>query len=86
MATRQLPQWTFDEFRSACRQVADAAKEAFQDGHRLEALTLLNDRRYSTGAKRRSHLLHVVHTELNRLFGSLPDRRQRCRQGRVSSH
>jgi glutamate synthase domain-containing protein 3 len=33
---------------------------------------LLNDRRYSTGAKRRSHLLHVVHTELNRLLGSLP--------------
>ena len=68
----QLPQWTFDEFRSACRQVADAAKEPSRTATAIEALTLLNDRRYSTGAKRRSHLLHVVHTELNRLFGSLP--------------
>jgi glutamate synthase domain-containing protein 1/glutamate synthase domain-containing protein 3 len=68
----RLPQWTFDEFRSACRQVADAAKEPSRTATAIEALTLLNDRRYSTGAKRRSHLLHVVHTELNRLFGSLP--------------
>jgi glutamate synthase domain-containing protein 1/glutamate synthase domain-containing protein 3 len=68
----QLPQWTFDEFRSACRQIADAAKEPSRTATAIEALTLLNDRRYSTGAKRRSHLLHVVHTELNRLFGSLP--------------
>jgi glutamate synthase domain-containing protein 3 len=68
----QLLQWTFDEFRSACRQVADAAKEPSRTATAIEALTLLNDRRYSTGAKRRSHLLHVVHTELNRLLGSLP--------------
>ena len=69
----QLPQWTFDEFRSACRQIADAAKEPSRTATAIEALTLLNDRRYSTGAKRRSHLLHVVHTELNRLFASLPN-------------
>jgi glutamate synthase domain-containing protein 1/glutamate synthase domain-containing protein 3 len=68
----QLPQWTFDEFRSACRQVSDAAKEPSRTATAIEALTLLNDRRYSTGAKRRSHLLHVVHIELNRLLGNLP--------------
>jgi glutamate synthase domain-containing protein 1/glutamate synthase domain-containing protein 3 len=68
----QLPQWTFDEFRSACRQIADSAKEPSRTATAIEALTLLNDRRYSTAAKRRSHLLHVVHTELNRLLGSLP--------------
>jgi glutamate synthase domain-containing protein 1/glutamate synthase domain-containing protein 3 len=69
----QLPKWTFDEFRSACRQMVDAAKDPAKTATAIEVLTLLNDRRYSTGAKRRSHLLQVVHTELNRLFGSLPN-------------
>jgi glutamate synthase domain-containing protein 3 len=69
----QLPKWTFDEFRSACRQMVDVAKDPARTATAIEVLTLLNDRRYSTGAKRRSHLLQVVHTELNRLFGSLPN-------------
>jgi glutamate synthase domain-containing protein 3 len=69
----QLSKWTFDEFRSACRQMVDAAKDPARTAAAIEVLTLLNDRRYSTGAKRRSHLLQVVHTELNRLFGSLPN-------------
>jgi glutamate synthase domain-containing protein 3 len=33
----------------------------------------LNDRHYSTGAKKRSHLLHVIHNEWNRLFSHLPN-------------
>jgi hypothetical protein len=49
------------------------AKDPAKTATAIEVLTLLNDRRYSTGAKRRSHLLQVVHTELNRLFGSLPN-------------
>jgi len=38
----------------------------------IEVLSLLGDRRYSTGAKKRSHVLHIIRTELNRLFDSLP--------------
>jgi len=53
--------------------MVDAAKDPAKTATAIEVLTLLNDRRYSTGAKRRSHLLQVVHTELNRLFGSLPN-------------
>jgi len=68
----QLPRWTFDEFRSACRQLAEAARDPARTAMAIEILTLLNDRRYPTAAKRRSHLLHVVRTELNRLFGNLP--------------
>ena len=68
----QLPKWTFDELRVACRQIADAATDPARTATAIEVLTLLNDRRYSTGAKKRSHLLHVVRTELNRLFGNLP--------------
>ena len=68
----QLTHWTFDEFRSACRQIVEAARDPARTATAIEVLTLLNDRRYPTGAKRRSHLLHVVRTELNRLFGNLP--------------
>jgi glutamate synthase domain-containing protein 3 len=69
----QLSQWTFDEFRAVCREIAGQAKDLAKTATAIEVLTLLNDRRYSTGAKRRSHLLQVVHAEMNRLFGSLPN-------------
>jgi glutamate synthase domain-containing protein 1/glutamate synthase domain-containing protein 3 len=69
----RLPEWSFDEFRAVCRQVTDSAKDPGKTSAAIEALTLLNDRRYSTGAKRRSHLLHVVRTELNRLFSNIPN-------------
>jgi glutamate synthase domain-containing protein 1/glutamate synthase domain-containing protein 3 len=69
----QLSQWTFDEFRAVCREIAGQAKDQAKTAAAIKVLTLLNDRCYSTGAKRRSHLLQVVHTELNRLFGSLPN-------------
>jgi glutamate synthase domain-containing protein 1/glutamate synthase domain-containing protein 3 len=69
----QLARWTFDEFRSACRQVADAGKDPAKTAMAIDVLTQLNDKRYSTVAKRRSHVLHVVRTELNRLFASLPN-------------
>jgi len=67
-----LPQWTFDEFRLACRQLAQQAKDPSKTATAIEVLTLLNDRRYATGAKKRSHLLHIVHNEWNRLFSQLP--------------
>ena len=69
----QLPKWTYDQFRAACRQLVDAAKDPARTATVIEALTLLNDGRYSTGSKKRSHVLHVLHTELNRLLGSLPN-------------
>jgi glutamate synthase domain-containing protein 3 len=68
-----LPQWTFDEFRLACRQITQQAKDSSKTASMIEVFTLLNDRIYSTGAKKRSHLLHVVHNEWNRLFSHLPN-------------
>jgi len=73
MICGMIPDWTFDEFRLACQQVADAAEDPSKTATAIEVLTLLNDRHYATGAKRRSHMLHVIRTELNRLFGSLPN-------------
>ena len=68
----RLPQCTFDEFHALCRHIADSAKHPARTAVAIEVLALLNDRRFWNGAKRRSHLLHVVRTELNRPFTSLP--------------
>jgi glutamate synthase domain-containing protein 1/glutamate synthase domain-containing protein 3 len=69
----QIPQWTFDQFRRACREITGQAKDPSRMATAIEVFALLNDRRYSTGAKKRSHVLHVIHTELSRLLGSLPN-------------
>ena len=67
-----IPQLTFDEIDLACRLIINQARDASKTATAIEVLTLLNDRRYSTGSKRRSHVLHIVRTELNSLFSSLP--------------
>jgi glutamate synthase domain-containing protein 1/glutamate synthase domain-containing protein 3 len=72
MIRELVPEWTFDELRLACRQIASQARDASKTATAIEVLGLLNDRRYSCGAKKRSHVLHVVRSELNRLLGSLP--------------
>ena len=69
----QVPAWSFDELRFACRQIAGQAKDPAKTATAIEVLTLLNDRRYSTGAKKRSHVLQVIHSELDRLFRQLPN-------------
>jgi glutamate synthase domain-containing protein 3 len=68
-----VPQWTFDEFRFACRQIVNQAKDASKTAVAIEVLTLLNDRRYSAGSKKRSHILHIVRGELNLLFWNIPN-------------
>jgi glutamate synthase domain-containing protein 1/glutamate synthase domain-containing protein 3 len=64
-------EWTFDEFRFACRQIVNQAKDHRKVNLAIEVLTLLNDRRYSTGSKKRSHILHIVRSELNELFWNI---------------
>ncbi|MGA2093085.1 MAG: glutamate synthase, partial [Sedimentisphaerales bacterium] len=68
-----IPEWSFDEFRFACRQIVNQAKDAHKTNLAIEVLTLLNDRRYSTGSKKRSHILHIVRSELNVLFWNIPN-------------
>jgi glutamate synthase domain-containing protein 1/glutamate synthase domain-containing protein 3 len=68
----QMAEWTFDEVRFACRTLSDAAAKPKNTAVAIEVLCLLNDRRYSTGQKKRSHVLHLIRTELNRLLRSLP--------------
>jgi len=74
--------WSFDSIRTACRMIAEAAKELKNTAVAIEALTLLNDRKYSTGSKKPSHVVHIVRCELDRLFRSLP----RLKSGRTSDN
>ena len=72
MICELLPEWSFDEFRLACRQITMQAKDASSTAVAIESLTLLNDRKYSTGSKKPSHIIHIVRSELDRLFKGLP--------------
>jgi glutamate synthase domain-containing protein 1/glutamate synthase domain-containing protein 3 len=64
--------WSFDAFRTVCRTLAERGASRENTATLIEALTLLNDRQYPTGGKRRSHILHLVRSELFRLLRSLP--------------
>ena len=72
MICELLPQWTFDEFRLACRQIAMQAKDASKTAIAIEVLTLLNDRKYSCGDKKISHIINIIREELKRIFLGLP--------------
>lgn len=67
-----IPASAYDEIQLACRQIINQAKDILKTKAAIEVLTMLNDRRYHMGEKRRSHVLHIVRTELNQLFSSLP--------------
>ena len=68
----RVPRWSFDELRQACAVIAEMGKEHRNTALAIEALTMLNDRRYPTGSKKRNHVVYIVRNELSRLFSSLP--------------
>jgi glutamate synthase domain-containing protein 1/glutamate synthase domain-containing protein 3 len=73
MMRELIPEWTFDEFRLACQQIVNQAKNAAETTTAIEVLSRLNDRRYSTGSKKRSHILHIIHGEMKRLLNGIPN-------------
>ncbi len=52
--------------------MTDNARNTNTIGIAIKALTMLNDLRYPTGTKKRSHLLHILRGELARLLKGLP--------------
>ena len=64
--------WSFDTLRTVCRTLSERGASRENTAAAVEAFTLLNDRKYPTGGKRRSHVLHIVRGELNRLLRALP--------------
>ena len=72
MISKLLPEWTFDEFRLATQQIAMQAKDASKTAIAIEVLTLLNDRKYSCGNKKPSHIINIIRQELKRILLSQP--------------
>ena len=72
MIRESLAAWSFDDFREACRRISELGRDPGYTSIAIEALTLLNDRRYPTGAKKRSSVLHCIRSELDRLLRSIP--------------
>jgi len=67
-----IPTWSFDEFRGVLRKITDSAKDTASVEAAVKALTLLNDMKYPVGKKKRSSVIHIVRTELRKIFSSLP--------------
>jgi len=67
-----LHEWSLADIRSACETVISLAGDSNQFAEGIETLTLLNDRRYDAGSKKRKHVLQVVRSALHRLFDAIP--------------
>jgi glutamate synthase domain-containing protein 1/glutamate synthase domain-containing protein 3 len=68
----KIVDWSFAEVWLACETVISLAKDSNQFAKAIEILTLLNDRRYATGTKKRKHILQIVRTALRQLLGLIP--------------
>jgi glutamate synthase domain-containing protein 3 len=69
----RIPQWPYARFLELLNVVEQLAQE--QDDLKaaaLAALTLLLDRRYDPGEKKRSHLVRLTQDSLTRIFGTAP--------------
>jgi glutamate synthase domain-containing protein 1/glutamate synthase domain-containing protein 3 len=69
----KIPAWDYNSFRWACAELVrsagagDASKAAA-----IEVLTLLNDRRFATGDKKRAWILWIVRGGLREIFAATP--------------
>jgi glutamate synthase domain-containing protein 1/glutamate synthase domain-containing protein 3 len=70
--TDNIADWSLADVHSACETIVALAKDSNQFEKGIEILTLLNDRRYATGTKKRKYILHIVRTALRQLFGVIP--------------
>jgi glutamate synthase domain-containing protein 1/glutamate synthase domain-containing protein 3 len=64
--------WYFGDLWTACRIIRDLARNRVYTSYAIETLTMLNDQHYPTGSKRRSHILHIIRTELDALLKEIP--------------
>jgi glutamate synthase domain-containing protein 1/glutamate synthase domain-containing protein 3 len=78
---KNIPVWSFDDLWAASKIIKKLSENILYTAPAIEALTLLNDMRYSTGEKKRSHILHILRTELNNLFKDIPKLNSNASQG-----
>jgi glutamate synthase domain-containing protein 3 len=75
-ATQHIAGWPAGGLRDFCNRIVEAATLPQNKATAIEALTLLYDRRYDTGNKRRSTVQQVLDEALLQLFDSCP----RCQE------
>ena len=68
----KIPSWSFDDIWTACEIITGLAKDPNNTATAIQGLTLLNDRKYPAGEKKRNHIIHIVRSALDRFFSSLP--------------
>ncbi|MBN2243739.1 MAG: glutamate synthase [Acidobacteria bacterium] len=64
--------WDAADLGRFCRLVVEGARDAGSRRTAIAALTMLHDRRYYTGEKRRASVIRVVEDALEKLFDSAP--------------
>jgi glutamate synthase domain-containing protein 1/glutamate synthase domain-containing protein 3 len=67
-----LPDWKAGDLKRFCRLIVDGATDAATIATAVEALTLLRDRRFYYGDKRRATVIRVFNIMLARLFDKAP--------------
>jgi glutamate synthase domain-containing protein 1/glutamate synthase domain-containing protein 3 len=71
--TARLPQWPYARFLEILQVVEDLARESDElRAAAIASLTLLLDRRYDPGEKKRSHLFRLLLDSLTRIFAAVP--------------
>ena len=70
---RGVKDWDCNKLRWTASELAECAKEdERKKGIVIDGLTLLNDRRYDTGTKKRSSAVQIVKEALHRIFDATP--------------
>jgi glutamate synthase domain-containing protein 1/glutamate synthase domain-containing protein 3 len=67
-----IQQWSYEDIRAIGRTISRLGQEEKNTSAAIEALTLLIDRKYSTGSRKRNHIVYLLTMELYRLFRLLP--------------
>ncbi len=68
-----ISRWGIDDVQITCGILRQHGKEPKKTEKAIKALTMLNDLKYPVGTKKRGHIIHIIRSELDRLFNSLPN-------------
>ena len=64
--------WSYGDIWTTCKLIRALAKSKDTIDYAISTLTTLNDQIFPTGNKKRSHILHIIRTELDILFKEIP--------------
>jgi glutamate synthase domain-containing protein 1 len=70
--SENIKRWSFGDISSVCTIAAQKAADPGKTSAAIEALTLLNDRKYSMGTRKKSHVIHIIRDSLHKLFRNIP--------------